>query len=459
MMAAKSHTLRGAAGIMLLLALAMACATSAVAQTKQISKLKKQRSQLEQGIKRQQGKLLQTRHEAGKKQQSVDFMEVQLGERLRYIHQLEGEMDSLERHIDTLTAHVALLDTQLNERREKYKRSLRLSRPSASLRNPLLFALTANTFPQAWRRLRYAREYAAAQRDLGLRVMQKQDQLRSARSRLLDAKHERSGTVQEIIRQRQRLTSSHAVASANVAELRKQARAIERDVAEQSKKLNALNKRIDELVQIEIEKARKRAEAEARRKREAEERRRREQQAARAARSKKSRGGSGRGSSVGKSDAGKDSGGRERSSDRWLTSEDRKLNGSMEQNRGRLPVPITGPYRLYRRFGLNRIAPGVTLDNKGVHYMGQDGARARSVWDGEVSAIFEMAGSKHVLVRHGSYISVYSGLSSVIVHKGQHVKARDIIGTVASDDQGQRLLQFQLRRETAKLNPEVWVGR
>ena len=109
--------------------------------------------------------------------------------------------------------------------------------------------------------------------------------------------------------------------------------------------------------------------------------------------------------------------------------------------------------------GLNRIAPGVTLDNKGVHYMGQDGARARSVWDGEVSAIFEMAGSKHVLVRHGSYISVYSGLSSVIVHKGQHVKARDIIGTVASDDQGQRLLQFQLRRETAKLNPEVWVGR
>ena len=74
--------------------------------------------------------------------------------------------------------------------------------------------------------------------------------------------------------------------------------------------------------------------------------------------------------------------------------------------------------------------PGVTLDNKGVHYMGQDGARARSVWDGEVSAIFEMAGSKHVLVRHGSYISVYSGLSSVIVHKGQHVKARDIIGTV-----------------------------
>lgn len=419
-----------------------------LAQTKQITNLKKQRTQLEQGIKQQQGKLQQTRHAAGKKQQSVDFMEVQLGERLRFIHQLEGEIDSLDRHIDTLTAEVARLDTQLNERRAKYKRSLRLSRPSASLRTPLLFALSANSFPQAWRRLRYAREYAAAQRDLGLRVMAKQDQLRNARSHLLETKHQRSGTVQEIIRQRRTLTSSHAVASANVAQLRKQAQQIERDVAEQTKKLSALNKRIDELVQIEVEKARKRAEEEARRKREAEERRRKQQIA-----KTNNKKGSSSGSTA-KTTAKKD-----RPADRWLTAADRALNGNMEQNRGRLPVPITGPYRIYRRFGLNRIAPGVTLDNKGIHYLGQEGARARSIWEGEVSAIFEMAGAKHVLVRHGSYISVYSGLSSVIVHKGQHINARDIIGTVAPDDQGQRLLQFQLRRETAKLNPEVWIGR
>lgn len=425
----------------MLLALLLS-ATSVVAQTKQIKNLKQQRQQLEQGIKQKQGKLQQTRQEAGKKQQSVDFMEVQLGERLRFIHQLEGEIDSLDKNIDSLTTQVALLDTQLTERRNKYKRSLRLSRPSASLRNPLIYALTANSFPQAWRRLRYAREYAAAQRDLGLRVMAKQDQLRTVKSRLLDVKNERSGTVHEIIRQRQRLASTHAVASANVAKLQRQAQQIERDVKEQTKQLNALNKRIDELVQIEVEKARKRAEAEARRKREAEERRRKQQ----AARNKKAA-------------TDKPSTAKTPATNKWLTAADRALNGNMEQNKGRLPVPITGPYRIFRRFGINRIAPGVSLDNKGVHYIGQEGARARSIWEGEVSAIFDLAGAKHVLVRHGSYISVYSGLSSVIVHKGQHVNTRDIIGTVAADDQGQRLLQFQLRRETAKLNPEAWIGR
>ena len=412
------------------------------AQTKQINSLKQQRQQIEKGIKKKQGELQQTRHAAGKKQQTVDFMEVQLNERLTFIHRLEGEIDSLDKHIDTLTAEVARLDSQLQARRQRYTRSLRLSRPSTSLRSPLLFALTANSFSQAMRRARYAREYAAGERAAGLRVMEQQDYLRSLKNKLLRAKQQRSGTVQEIIWQRKQLTTDHAVAAAGVAKLKRQARDIEKNVAEQTKKLNALNKKIDELVAIEVEKARRRAEAEARRRREAEERRRREQTAAQNTKKPATQ-------------SAKPS----KPSEKWLTAEDKKLNGSLVQNKGRLPVPITGPYRLYRRFGLNRIAPGVTLDNKGVHYIGQSGARARSIWDGEVSTIFEMAGSKHVLVRHGSYISVYSGLSSVIVHKGQKISARDIIGTVATDDEGRQILQFQLRHETSKLNPEQWIGR
>ena len=39
------------------------------------------------------------------------------------------------------------------------------------------------------------------------------------------------------------------------------------------------------------------------------------------------------------------------------------------------------------------------------------------------------------------------------------VSARDIVGTVANDGQGNYVLHFQLRKETAKLNPEHWIGR
>ena len=91
--------------------------------------------------------------------------------------------------------------------------------------------------------------------------------------------------------------------------------------------------------------------------------------------------------------------------------------------------------------------------------MGQSGARARAIFDGEVSAVFQLGNMKNVLVRHGSYISVYCNLSSTIVQRGQKVKARDILGTVADDGQGNYVLHFQLRKETAKLNPEAWIGR
>ena len=114
-----------------------------------------------------------------------------------------------------------------------------------------------------------------------------------------------------------------------------------------------------------------------------------------------------------------------------------------------------------REFGLYNV-PGlknVQLDNKGTNYIGKPGARARCIFDGEVTAVFQFSGTKNVLVRHGSYISVYCNLSSVIVSKGQQVHAKDILGTVADDGSGNCVLHFQLRKETAKLNPEAWIGK
>lgn len=148
------------------------------------------------------------------------------------------------------------------------------------------------------------------------------------------------------------------------------------------------------------------------------------------------------------------------SSSKWLTPEEQKLNGSFAQNKGRLPVPITGEYMIGARFGSNTSGHShVVLNNKGTNYVGRSGARARTVFDGVVSAVFQFGGMKNVLVRHGSYISVYCNLSSVIVHKGQKVKARDLLGTVADDGTGRFVLHFQLRKETTLLNPESWVGR
>lgn len=140
---------------------------------------------------------------------------------------------------------------------------------------------------------------------------------------------------------------------------------------------------------------------------------------------------------------------------------DARLSGSFAANQGRLPMPITGNYTISSRFGAYNVngLNGVTLDNKGINLTAPAGAQARCVFDGEVTAIFSMGGMTNVIVRHGSYITVYCNLSSVAVRQGQQVSARQTLGTIARDASGNATLHFQLRKETTKLNPESWLRR
>lgn len=140
-----------------------------------------------------------------------------------------------------------------------------------------------------------------------------------------------------------------------------------------------------------------------------------------------------------------------------FSSFDRMMNNGFEANKGRLPMPITGGYRVVSHFGQYNVAglKGVTLDNKGINIMGGNGCKARAIYDGEVSAVLSYAGTVVVMLRHGAYISVYSNLSSASVSRGQKVSTRQVLGTVGPD----HILQFQLRKERSKLNPEAWLGR
>ena len=140
-----------------------------------------------------------------------------------------------------------------------------------------------------------------------------------------------------------------------------------------------------------------------------------------------------------------------------VSTEDRRLSGNFESNRGKLPMPITGNYRIVSGFGQNSVdgLKGVHLDNKGMNIKGQSGAQARSIFDGEVCAVFDIRGVMGVMVRHGSYISVYSNLSAVSVRRGQKVSTRQALGTISSEG----ILHFQLRKGSAAQNPARWLAR
>lgn len=139
--------------------------------------------------------------------------------------------------------------------------------------------------------------------------------------------------------------------------------------------------------------------------------------------------------------------------DNSLTNADRAMTGSFANNRGRLPMPMAG--KIVTHFGQYNVAgmSNIRLNSNGINIKGAAGSPVRSVFMGEVSGIFNAGGSTIVMVRHGIYISVYCNLANVSVHRGQNVGTGQTLGTVNSTG----MLHFQLRKETAKLNPEQWI--
>ena len=220
--------------------------------------------------------------------------------------------------------------------------------------------------------------------------------------------------------------------------LKRKQRGIQNEIRKKRQSAQKLNAQIDRLIEQEIEKARQLAENEARKKSDS-------------ARADKS--------SQGNSTASNKPAKKGMVEKFNLNTEDRQLSSIFVKNKGILPIPITGPYVIVGHFGQYSVTKNVRLDNKGIDIKGKAGAKARAIFDGEVSAVFKYNGLNNVLIRHGNYISVYCNLSSVSVSKGSKVKTKSEIGTVHKDASGNAVLHFQLRKETAKLNPETWLGR
>jgi septal ring factor EnvC (AmiA/AmiB activator) len=68
------------------------------------------------------------------------------------------------------------------------------------------------------------------------------------------------------------------------------------------------------------------------------------------------------------------------------------------------------------------------------------------------------------MVKHGNYFTVYNGLSTVSVKKGDEVNAKQALGNVSINDEGVPVIYFQIwksdgKKGNLKMNPEQWIGR
>ena len=411
---------------------------------KLIRELEGKRGALQKQIAETESILQNTKKDVGSQLNGLAALTGQIEERKRYILAINNDVETIERELVSLNRQLNSLEKDLKEKKKKYEASVQYLYKNKSIEEKLMFIFSAKNLGQTYRRMRYVREYATYQRLQGEEILKKQEQIRKKKAERQQVKAAKEGLLKERENEKAKLEAQEKEKRTLVANLQKKQKGLQSEVNKKRREANQLNARIDRLIAEEIERARKRAAEEARREA--------------AARKKADTNGKGA------SKTGTAAKPKSEPLDAFTMSKaDRELSGSFLANRGKLPMPISGPYIITSRYGQYSVEGlrNVKLDNKGIDIQGKPGAQARAIFDGKVAAVFQLNGLFNVLIRHGNYISVYCNLSSASVKSGDTVSTKQSIGQIFSDgaDNGRTVLHFQLRREKEKLNPEPWLNR
>lgn len=134
-------------------------------------------------------------------------------------------------------------------------------------------------------------------------------------------------------------------------------------------------------------------------------------------------------------------------------------NIGFANNKGGLSWPVSNA-TITGKFG-NHTHPtlkNVEISNNGIDFTITGTADVKCVFEGEVVGVTQIPGFKNmVIIKHGTYYTVYSKMDEIVVTKGQKLKKGASIGKSYSGDNGKSFLHFELWKNTSKQDPQKWL--
>lgn len=373
-----------------------------------IEKMRRERAEMQEQLARQEKILTTTESDIKSQVSNLNIITAKLKERTKILDKTRSEIRELDRESSRLEKEIKQLEKEHEQCRERYADACRFYQHQNASFNPLTFILATESFREMSRRARYVSEYSGQLREMADEISLKKDTLEDRKAQIELVRQEKVELQKVQQKNEEEARKEEKQQQSLVNQLKNKRTSLKKEITAQQKKMDALSKEIDRQIQLAIK----------------------EEQA-------KNKG-------------------------KEQPQEDIKLSGSFESNKGRLPIPVTGQYLVVGEYGVQNVAgmKDVKQNNLGIDIQGQEGAQAKAVFDGTVSSIFQQGkGQIGVLIRHGSYISVYCNLSETRLKKGDKVKTGDIVGNVQISEEGTPILHFQLHKESTRLNPSDWLRR
>jgi len=413
-----------------------------------------------EAIKQYEAQLDEIKNKKGTTLAELRVLQNKLAIRQRLIGDINDELSDIDRTIRSSSKEVGNLKVKLEQLKIRYAQSIRYAYQTRSSYDMMAFLFSSRDFNDAMRRMKYLKKFRDYRRDQVEQIRLTQGQLQHKIGTLNEQKEEQKKRQQEEVQQSQILREETERQNQVVQELKGKESELMKNIEKNRKIANNINKAIQHYIEIEMEKAQKAAAAE-------------EEKRLAAERAKATRPPApGNANEPAPPTAPAATAPRTRPApasapELLLTPTDVALANNFEGNKGKLYWPVDRGY-ISDHFGTHPhpVEQKVMIENNGIDIQTDQDASVRAVFDGTVKNIFSVAGSSSqiVMIQHGNYFTVYSGLASVSVSKDQHVNARQAIGRVATNDENVPTINFQIWKAPAKgksikLNPEQWIGK
>lgn len=436
-----SHFLHLSRQIFYSICLTCICSTLALAQqpskkSAAVQKLERQRTELLNAIKKTDKEIKALGQDLSAKAKQDKLIRQQIKDRSQVIAILDQEVVILNRSIDTLTIQIEKLQEDEQLSLDHYAKTLQSLQQLPHVEDRLLFILSASSFDEGMRRIRYLSAYAQAHKEVAVQLRATREQLQQSQEQLISTKGQKQHLLQLRAQERVKLEQQQKSIETEVQQLSTERKSLQKKLKQQRQQAERLNQAIQEQIAREIAEAERKAR---------EERDRLESEA----RKKGKR-------------VSKETERRAETKDGYaMDASERKLASSFSANKGKLPPPVKANYRVIRRFGLQQHdnLSMVQTRNGGIDIQVPKGTQVVAVFDGVVSKVFVLPGYHNsIIIRHGNYLTVYANLLNVSVRAGQKVKMGQVLGVVAPDDEDKEgVMQFQVWHERNKLNPQAWI--
>ena len=385
-------------------------------QEKESDRLKKDQKELIEKINFTEKLLETTKANKSNITENLTLLERKIEYRKDLLNNLDIQLSQLDAQISNLEIEILKLEQQIIRHKDQYKLMILQAYKMRSSDAALMFILSSESFNQANKRMEYLNQLKKYREEQIKKIQKAKLDLENLLIDLEAKREEKKMLADEKNKEQSRYVNDRELQKKTIDELQGKEKQLQDELDKQKKQVAELNRKIKKAIEDEIRAANE------------------------------------------------NNGGAE------PTVEEKKelelSNKGFEANKGRLPWPVKSG-QITRKFGKSPhpVYSTVFIDNPGIDITTVKGSTVRAVYEGEVRSIFKVDGAgKAVMIKHGSYYTIYSNLQETYVNTGDKVSARQEIGALLVNTSGTSVVHFEVRKvsgegKISNINPTYWLAR